>query len=55
MFYHFLFFQMFKRNMKTRPSEDFDENEERLELEAPEISREEDRSVTGIISLQIVQ
>ncbi|XP_045180950.1 double-strand-break repair protein rad21 homolog isoform X2 [Mercenaria mercenaria] len=38
--------KMFKRNMKTRPSEDFDENEERLELEAPEISREEDRSIT---------
>lgn len=38
--------KMFKRNLKTRQCEDFEENEERLELEAPEISREEDRSVT---------
>lgn len=36
--------KMFKRNLKTKPSFEEEVAEERLELEATEISREEDRS-----------
>lgn len=42
-----VYLQLFKRNLKTRPTEDLEEDEERLELEATEVMREEDRSVTG--------
>jgi len=39
---------LYKRNLKTRGTEDLDdEDEERLELEATEVMREEDRSATG--------
>ena len=38
---------MFKRNLKTKPSDEEEVPEERLELEATEISREEDRSAIG--------
>lgn len=36
--------KMFKRNLKTKPSDEEEVAEERLELEATEITREEDRS-----------
>lgn len=42
-----MLFQLYKRNLKTRPTEDLEVDEERLELEATEVMREEDRSVTG--------
>ena len=41
---------MFKRNLKTKPSDEEEVPEERLELEATEISREEDRSAIGEIT-----
>ena len=41
---------MFKRNLKTRPSDEEEVSGERLELEATEISREEDRSAIGKFS-----
>ena len=42
--------QMFKRNLKTKPSDEEEVAEERLELEATEITREEDRSAIGMLS-----
>ena len=41
---------MFKRNLKTKPSDEEEVAEERLELEATEITREEDRSAIGLLS-----
>ena len=39
---------MYKRNLKTRPSDEEEVAEERLELEATEVSRDEDRSAIGM-------
>ncbi|KAH3748514.1 double-strand-break repair protein rad21 homolog isoform X1 [Dreissena polymorpha] len=38
--------KLFKRSLKTRQSEEVEADEERLELEAAEVMREEERSVT---------